>query len=80
MITAERIQVLRTPVRAQRANGYAKRWVGTVRWELLDRMPGGVEGGGELRVPVAEQKPEAADTVLEFHQQIASPNPRRDGM
>ena len=32
------IRVLRTPVRALRANAYAERWVGTVRREVLDRM------------------------------------------
>ncbi len=30
--------MLRTPVRAPRANAYAARWVATVRREVLDRM------------------------------------------
>jgi transposase InsO family protein len=37
VFASERIQTLRTPVRAPRANAYAERWVGTVRRELLDR-------------------------------------------
>jgi putative transposase len=37
VVAAERIEVLRTPVRGPRANAYAERWVGTVRREVLDR-------------------------------------------
>src|SRR6266540_4242906 len=38
VFAAEGIRMLRTPVRAPRANAVAERWVGTVRRELLDRM------------------------------------------
>jgi len=35
---SEGMRILRTPVRAPRANGIAERWIGTVRRELLDRI------------------------------------------
>src|SRR6266508_3998609 len=44
--------LLRTPVRAPRANAYAERWVGTVRRELLDRML--IFGCQQLRSVLAE--------------------------
>jgi putative transposase len=52
VFTAEGIQVLRTPVRASRANAYAERWVGTVRREVLDRML--ILGCRQLRSVLAE--------------------------
>ncbi|MDQ3763716.1 MAG: transposase [Actinomycetota bacterium] len=38
MFTSEGIRILRTPVRAPRANAIVERWIGTVRRELLDRI------------------------------------------
>ena len=38
VFASEGIRILRTPVRAPRANAIAERWIGTVRRELLDRM------------------------------------------
>jgi putative transposase len=38
IFASESIRILRTPVRAPRANAIAERWVGTLRRELLDRI------------------------------------------
>ena len=38
VFASEGIRILRTPVRAPRANAIAERWVGAVRRELLDRI------------------------------------------
>jgi putative transposase len=52
VLAGEGIQVLRTPVRAPRANAYAERWVGTVRREVLGRML--ICGCRQLRSVLAE--------------------------
>jgi putative transposase len=38
VFASESIRILRTPVRAPRANSIAERWVATARRELLDRI------------------------------------------
>ncbi|MDQ3764664.1 MAG: integrase core domain-containing protein [Actinomycetota bacterium] len=38
VFASEGLRILRTPVRAPRANAIAERWIGTVRRELLDRI------------------------------------------
>ena len=51
VFVAEGLRVLRTPVRAPRANAYTERW-GTVRREALDRML--ILGCRQLRAVLAE--------------------------
>ena len=38
VFASESIRILRTPVRAPRANAIAERWIGAARRELLDRI------------------------------------------
>jgi len=46
------ISVLRSPIRAPRANAYAERWIRTLRAECLDRML--IFGPAHLRVVLSE--------------------------
>jgi putative transposase len=38
LLAAEKIKIIRTPVRAPNANAHMERWVGSVRRECLDRL------------------------------------------
>jgi putative transposase len=38
VFTADNVRILRTPIRAPKANAYAERWVGSLRRELLDEL------------------------------------------
>ena len=38
MFRSEGVQIVRTPVRAPRANAVAERWIASLRRELLDRI------------------------------------------
>jgi putative transposase len=46
------IRVLRSPVRAPQANGFAERWIGTLRRECLDRLL--IVGERHLRIVLTE--------------------------
>jgi putative transposase len=49
---SEGIRVVRTPIRAPRANALAERWVATLRRELLDRML--ITGRPQLKAALSE--------------------------
>jgi len=70
-VAAEGLKVLRTPVRAPRANADAERWVGTVRREALDRML--VFGCWQLRSVLAEYVDH--DNVHRPHRALGQPSP-----
>jgi transposase InsO family protein len=38
VFASEDIQIIKTPIRAPRANAIMERWIGSLRRELLDRM------------------------------------------
>jgi putative transposase len=38
IFASEGIQIIKTPIRAPRANAIMERWIGSLRRELLDRM------------------------------------------
>ena len=52
VFASEGLRVVRTPVRAPRANAVAERWVGTVRRECLDRLL--ILGRGHLEASLRE--------------------------
>ncbi len=52
VFTALGVRIIKTPVRAPRANAIAERWVGSARRECLDRML--ITGGRHLRLALGE--------------------------
>jgi len=52
VLTAAGVRIIRTPVRAPRANAIAERWIASIRRECLDRML--IAGEGHLRLMLGE--------------------------
>jgi transposase len=52
VFTAAAVRIIRTPVRAPRANAIAERWIASARRECLDRML--ITGGRHLRLILSE--------------------------
>lgn len=76
---AENVGVVRTPVRAPRANAIAERWVGTIRRECLDWLlilgPGHLEQ--VLREYVAHYNTARPHRALELRAPLARGQPAR---
>jgi putative transposase len=62
IFASEGIGIMRTPIRAPRANTFAERWVGTVRRELLDPML--LRGRRHLQIALLGYAPAANVRVL----------------
>jgi putative transposase len=72
VFTSIGLWIVRTPVRAPRANAIAERWVGSVRRECTDRLL--ILGRGHLHVVLAEYV-EQYNTHRSRHQHPPDPGP-----
>ena len=79
VLRTERVQVIRTPVRAPRANAVAERWVRTVRAECLDRtlIVSGRHLERVLRRYVAHYNEQRPHRGLQLDVPVPSPAPMR---